>query len=835
MNRLLTPGRIAGAYATIGGAYVIATDLMVAISLRRLDREWLAETSTDLLFIVVSAVLFYRLIKVLVGRYEAAEAALRVSEERWNFALQSAGDGVWDWDATTGKSYYSPRWKEMLGYSHADIGDSYEDWTKLIHPDDLDHVLDRMRLHLSGATEAYECDHRVRTKTGDYKWVASHGRVISRTADDRALRAVGTQRDITERKAAEARMREALEFNQTVLRSVPVGILTYLSSGEVITANPAALKFLGAEQDAVMAQNFRKIASWEKFGLLELADRALREERAVTRRGSYVSMFGRENWSELTFVPFWFEGAQRLLLIAQDLTEEQKVTEELKLLRAALNAAPTGWVVTDVHGVIEWVNPGFTKLTGYSLEEALGQSPKMLNSGQHPRAFYTNLWETVLRGEIWEGELCNRRKDGTLYYERMTIAPVRDHVGAIAHFVAMKQDITGQHELQQQLNRSQRLESIGLLASGIAHDLNNMLAPIMLSVGLIGSRHKDQPTRELLDMMQAAAQRGASVVQQVLTFARGVDGERSELDLRPLLKELAQLVRETFPREIRLTVDVPATPLCVDGDVTQLHQVLLNLAVNARDAMPEGGALRLTAASVHLDENAARLAPAGHPGDFVKLGVADTGSGIPPEIVEHIFEPFFTTKPRGKGTGLGLSTVYGIVRSHGGFVAVESTVGRGTVFSVLLPQRTPVPVPAKPVPAQRTLKGGGRSVLVVDDEASIRLATTEVLKGHGFNVVKAEDGFEALRRVRESPEGFSLVIVDLMMPGMNGYKLIPQLRLIAPRLPIIVASGMMGDATAGESRAALADCGVRIVLEKPFTEAALLAAMEAELAGEAEG
>jgi signal transduction histidine kinase/ActR/RegA family two-component response regulator len=464
------------------------------------------------------------------------------------------------------------------------------------------------------------------------------------------------------------------------------------------------------------------------------------------------------------------------------------------------------------------------------LTEVIGQNPNILKSGQHPPAFYADLWQTVTSGRTWEGELCNRRKDRTTYYERMTIAPVRDSGGVIAHFVAMMEDITGQHELEQQLNRSQRLESIGLLASGIAHDLNNMLAPILLSVGLIGSRHQDRETRELLDMMQTAAQRGAGVVQQVLTFARGVEGARTELDVSPLLKELAQLARETFPREIRVAVEVPKLPLLVEGDVTQLHQVLLNLAVNARDAMHDGGVLRLKAESVALDATAARLAPAGKAGDYVKLSVADTGTGIPSEIVDHIFEPFFTTKPRGKGTGLGLSTVFGIVRSHGGFVTVESTLGQGTVFSVLLPRRSAPPTPeTKSVAATPAVNGAGRCVLIVDDEASIRLATAEVLKRHGYTVAKAEDGFEALRRLRENPEGFALALVDLMMPGMSGYKLIPELRRLAPRLPVVVVSGMTGDGQAGENRSVLLAAGVRTILDKPFNEAALLEALDVEL------
>jgi PAS domain S-box-containing protein len=825
--RLPIATRITGAFTALIAAWAVVGNGVLVRFFANPEQRGLRAA----LLVALLALLLHVAIRRLVARFEAADAALRLSEERWNHALDGGGDGVWDWDGQTRKIFFSPRWKAMLGYEDHEIGDTLDEIETRVHPEDLDRMLAAMRRNLSGESEGFHCEHRLRKKDGSYVWVEVFGRVITRAADGRPLRAVGTQKDITDRRLAEARLRDAHNFNEAVLRAVPVGILTYRADGHVASANPAALRFVGADHVTVMAQNFRKMESWSKFGLTAMAEEALAKNTVVTRRGRYVTTFGRENWSDMTFAPFDYDGERRLLLIVQDTTDQHKATDQLELLRAALQAAPTGWVVTDAQGLIEWVNPGFTKLTGYPLEEAVGRPPSLLKSGKHPPAFYANLWQTVRRGEIWEGELCNRRKDGSLYYERMTIAPVRDAAGAIAHYVAMKEDITGQHDLEQQLNRSQRLESIGLIASGIAHDLNNMLAPIMLSVGMIGTRHKDRETRELLDMMQAAAQRGASVVQQVLTFARGVDGERTELDVRPLLKELAQLARETFPREIRVVVDVPAKPLLAVGDVTQLHQVLLNLAVNARDAMPDGGVLRLRAEGVTLDESAARLAPGGKAGDYVKLRVADTGSGIPPEIVERIFEPFFTTKPRGKGTGLGLSTVYGIVRSHGGFVTVTSQVGEGTEFSVLLPRSAVASAPAiPPAAAPAAIAGNGRAVLIVDDEDGVRYATGEVLKRHGFVVEKCSDGFEALRRLRGNPEQFSVAIVDLMMPGMSGYKLIPEMRRLAPDLAIIVASGMTGDSAAGETRAALTACGVRVLLDKPFAEAALLAALESELA-----
>ena len=508
VKRFLTPNRIIATYVVLGTTYVLAGS--AAIFWNEPSQSWMFDSLKDLSFVGASAFVLQTMIRRLVARYEVAEAALRASDERWNAALEGAGDGVWDWNCETGETFYSPRWKAILGYAENEVGATYEEWKKRIHPDDLNQVVEQMRLHFSGQTEVYHCEHRLRAKDGSYKWVVSRGRVVKRAPDGTALRAVGTQNDISERKAIEMRMVDALNFTQAVLRAVPVGILTYRADGQVASANPAAVKFVGADYATVMSQNFRKLKTWAQFGLVEMADQVLEKGTVVTRRGRYVTSAGRENWSEMTFASFDFGGERRLLLIVQDITEHQRTSQQLELLHAALRAAPSGWVVTDAQGVIEWVNPGFTKLTGYSWEEAVGQRPNVLKSGQHRPDFYAKLWETVRGGQIWQGELCNRRKDGSLYYEHMTIAPVRDASGVISHFVAMKEDITGQHELEQQLNRSQRLESIGLIASGIAHDLNNVLAPILLSVGLISSRYKDRETHDLLDMMQSAAQRGAS-------------------------------------------------------------------------------------------------------------------------------------------------------------------------------------------------------------------------------------------------------------------------------------------------------------------------------------
>jgi signal transduction histidine kinase len=295
------------------------------------------------------------------------------------------------------------------------------------------------------------------------------------------------------------------------------------------------------------------------------------------------------------------------------------------------------------------------------------------------------MWQTVLSGAVWQGALTNKRKDGSLYDEEMTITPVRSESGEISHFVAIKQDISERKKLEQQFLRAQRMQSIGLLAGGVAHDLNNVLAPVLMALPLLRNHLEPDQREHILQTLEKSVQRGANIVQQVLTYARGVDVQRTRVQLRHLIREIAKIAEETFPRNIQIHSSTTGDLWAFQGDPTQIHQVLLNLAVNARDAMPQGGELSFTARNVELHERLQFLDFEIPPGRYICVSVTDTGTGIASEFLERMFEPFFTTKPTGKGTDLGLSTVLGIVKSHGGLVEVETRVGSGSKFSVYLP------------------------------------------------------------------------------------------------------------------------------------------------------
>lgn len=830
LSRISSPIKLTAWYALFGTVWIIGSDWLVHWLREEGDFVWQIDTFKGLLFIAATSGLLYLLTSRLVRRHVAAEEAARENQLRWQFALESAGDGLWDWDAKTNHVYFSKQWKAMLGFAEDELSDNLAEWEDRVHPDDRAHVQCQLALHWKGEVPYYVAEHRVRMKNGDYKWILDRGQIVSRAPDGQPLRMLGTHKDISEQKSAEARVADALAFVRTVLHHSPAGIIVYGPDGQTVMANETVARIVGTDVASLLKQNFRKIESWRRYGLLDAAERALASGREVVHSGEYVSSFGCSLWLEERFMSFQYAGARHLMLLVTDQSEQQRTLGHLHLMNTAVRAAPGGWVVTDAEGKIQWVNPGFTALTGYAAGEMIGQEMRLLRSGIQDAAFYAQMWQTIKRGEVWSGEIVNRRKNGTLYHEFMTIAPVRGSDGAITQFVAMKQDITERKGLELQLARAQRLESIGLLASGIAHDLNNIFAPISLSLEMLKLKYPAADGQKMLELIETSVHRGAGIVKQVLTFARGIESERVPLQPKYLVKELGQILHETMPRNIEIETRLAEGLPAIVGDATQLHQVLLNLAINARDAMPDGGQLTLRAENTLVDAARAARNPPLKPGPYVAFTVADTGSGMPPEVLEHMFEPFYTTKPRGKGTGLGLSTVYGIVRSHGGAVEVSTKLGVGSGFTVLLPVAGQVESrPDSRSPLPEPLQGAGRRVLVVDDEEPIRLITMHALMRHGFVAEVAIDGYEAKEIFLLDPTRFALVITDLMMPRMNGLELVRQIRPLAPALPIIVSSGLSEEKGEEAADISLSGLGVRTILRKPYAEAELLAALRQEL------
>lgn len=385
-------------------------------------------------------------------------------------------------------------------------------------------------------------------------------------------------------------------------------------------------------------------------------------------------------------------------------------------------------------------------------------------------------------------------------------------------FTVIIRDITEKKRLESQFLRAQRMESIGTLAGGLAHDLNNILSPILTATELLQMRTNEEGNLRLLELIQTNALRGSEMIRQVLSFARGVEGDYTILQPSHLIKEIVRILTDTFPKNIEIRFSLSPGLWPVSGDATQLHQVLMNLCVNARDAMPEGGKLRIEAENVEIDEHYARMNVEAKPGRYVRLLVQDSGMGIPREILDKIFDPFFTTKKQGQGTGLGLSTAAGIVRSHGGFVNVYSEVDRGTHFTIYLPaSQSPQPAPP-PLLRPDLPRGNGECILVVDDEASIREVARETLTTFGYTVMTAHDGTDALAQFAAHAEQIQLVLTDMMMPYMDGPATIRALRKLSPSLRIIVTSGLKTTPRQAET----SSLEIQAFLPKPYTAETLL-------------
>ncbi len=429
----------------------------------------------------------------------------------------------------------------------------------------------------------------------------------------------------------------------------------------------------------------------------------------------------------------------------------------------------------------------------------------------------------------WNFECRIRRTDGEVRWIWAAGGHELDAGGRAVRMSGIVQDITERKKLEQQFLRAQRMESIGTLAGGIAHDLNNVLSPILLSLELLKMKFTDPDSQELLSIIGKSASAGADMVRQVLSFARGVEGRRLEIQVQHIIQDLEKLANETFLKHIEVRTIVPHGLWTVMGDPTQLHQVLLNLCVNARDAMPHGGTLTLSAENIALDAQYAGLNAEARPGPYVFLQVEDSGTGMTPEIMEKIFDPFFTTKEVGKGTGLGLSTSLAIIKSHGGFIRTYSEPGKGATFKVYLPAQTE-PSPATAVAQEAEMpRGKGELILVVDDEPAVREVTQLTLEAFGYRVLTAADGVEAVAIYARRGAEIALVLTDMMMPVMDGLATIQVLRKMNPAVRIIGASGLMANGHLAKA----ADLGVRHFLPKPYTAETLLRVLKKVLSAEA--
>ena len=592
------------------------------------------------------------------------------------------------------------------------------------------------------------------------------------------------------------------------------GFILLNASGMVLEVNDAYCGMVGVDREVLVGRSIVDLDEGEsQEPFLETLARCGEEGRVSSRRRHRVPEGGTV---DLLVDATAVETREGILysLFCRDITEQLEREALMRLQTSALASAANVVVITDTDGVILWVNRAFTRVTGYTLEEAAGEKPgDLLQSGMQDPSFYKDLWARISRGEVWNGEIQNRSKDGNLFTEDMTITPLFDASGAITHYIAIKQDITEQKRLERMLQRVQRLESIGTLASGVAHDLNNVLSPVIMSADLLAMKLKDPEQLELVSMMKEGVMRGAEVIRQLLSFARGSEAARGPVEVESLLKEICKVMRETFPKNIDIQMQFKQRLPEVSGDPNQLHQVFTNLMINARDAMPEGGILTVEAAPCTVSDAWARAHPPAHAGDYVRVRVRDTGTGMSDAVRERIFDPFFSTKAAGKGTGLGLSTSLGILHSHEGFLEIKSVEGEGSVFDAYVPAAVAENATSIPEPKKMPPTGNSERILVVDDEEAVRFMLNGTLSALRYRVELVEDGLAALRRLEEDGEGYDLIVLDMMMPRMDGAAFLEKARDRLDPPPVLVISGMVERDQLEATGLDLSTC----FLAKPFT------------------
>jgi len=725
--------------------------------------------------------------------------------------------GAWEIDGATGSVTWSSEVRKILEVS-PDFEPNLESALAFYTPESRARARSAVERCFEYGT-SFDEELELVTPRGRTLWVRAIGEA-EKDAEGTIVRIHGAFHDVSQSMLAAAAVKLSEERFRLLAKATTDAVWDLDLIGDKLWWNDGIETLFGYARSEAARPGFRDARIHPE----DREDVRARIEAAVTdRRDSWDGEY-RFRRADGGYTPVMERGyilrgvhglPVRLIGGMADISERRRFAESVAQQSALMEAASDAIFHTDLEGrVLSW-NRAAEAIYGYGAAEAIGRSARELLYGDASQ--FDQALTRVQSERTWRGELRQRHKDGRGVTADVRLTLIFDARDRPTSVLAISTDVTDRKRLEAQMLRAQRMESVGTLASGIAHDLNNILSPIMMAVGALQAEVTSEEAREVLETLQSCSERGAALVRQVLLFARGVEGERLNVDPSRLLKDIQQIARETFPKNISIRVDYPRELWTVHGDPTQLHQVFMNLCVNARDAMPTGGSLKIALSNVRLDDVYAQMHIDARAGNYVLVSVSDTGHGIDPGIVEKIFEPFFTTKELGNGTGLGLATSATIVRSHAGFINVYSEVGQGTTFNVYLPAAEANPRSPSDRPPEHLPRGNGELILVADDEAAVRKVTESTLLSFGYRVLVAEDGAEALSTFARHQDEVALVLTDMMMPIVDGPTLIAALRRMAPRVRIVAASGLHSHVNPQRSRV-----GADEFLEKPYTASAML-------------
>ena len=724
-----------------------------------------------------------------ITKNRVAQARLRESEERFRQLVENSTDLICEGDSEVRFTYLSPNYQDVLGYEPGELlGRKIFD---LVHPDDFPAVLADLSQPNATATV-----YRFRHKDGQWRWFESIGKSYQRASGE--IRVVIFSRDITNRKLAEEELARERDLLHILMESVPHLIYFKDQQSRYTRINHAQVANLGVDhaQEAVGRTDF-------DFYPAELAQEFHADECRILQTGvALVDKMERqtgvdatERWLSSTKVPIIDKEGRinGIVGISRDVTERKRAEEAVRAseakYRTLIENLEQNIFLKDEQLRFVAVNRMFCRQVGLSEPEIIGKTDFDFYPAHLAEKYRADDRLVLVEGKRLEQEEQNF-SDGVLRTVRVIKTPVKDDQGKIAGVLGIFWDVTEQRALEAQLRQAQKMEAVGQLAGGVAHDFNNLLTVILGNVSLVqATLGAHDANSQLLGLTEKAALRAAELTSKLLGFSRQTTLRLESTDLTAALEETVALLRRTIDPRINLVINIAPEPWRVQADLGQINQVLMNLCLNARDAMPDGGRLTLEMTNVTLNPEAARLHLDARPGDFVRVRVRDTGEGIPADILSRIFEPFFTTKGPGKGTGLGLAMVFGIIKQHQGWIECSSQMGEGTCFDIYLPRYSGAAEgsPATALPAAP--RPGSETVLLVDDEAMIRNLGRMILQRYGYQVLLAEDGVDALNVYRSKHDEINLVVLDLTMPRLSGRDVLQKLVEIDPNVRVLLASG----------------------------------------------
>ena len=754
--------------------------------------------------------------------------ALQRADERLKLIARVTNDVFWDWDLESNAVWRSESASETFGYPAEELMSDPQFWVNRIHPEDRQHVNDGIHAAIHKGEKFWRDEYRFLCKNGLFVEVLDRGHVIY-NAEGKAVRMVGALTDISKQREMETKLADERNLLRALIDNLPDSIYMKDAAARKTLANKANVRNSGCKTEAEVLgkTDFDFFAPEVAAKLFEDDQLVLQKGQSlISREERLVNANGEVFWMLTTKVP-WRDTAGNIIgmigggrNITKQKEAEVKLMAERNLLRTVIDNLPDAIYAKDMVACKILANPADLKNLGCRTEaEALGKNDFKFFPKEVAEKFFEDDQLVLQNGQ----PVINREEkvvapDGKSLWLLTTKVPWRDADGHIIGLVGIGRDVTDKKNLEAQLLRAQRMESIGRLATGIAHDLNNILTPIMISTSLLREKMSDKEGLDILNTVEASAKRGADIIKQVMWFGRGLDGQRIPVHPQHLIKDTARIATETLNKSLQIEMKIAADVWPIPGDPPQLHQVLLNLCVNANEAMPAGGKLTITARNFTADENFAGSHLEARPGHYVVLEVADTGSGIPREIRDRIFEPFFTTKEIGKGTGLGLSTVLSIVKSHNGFILLETEPGKGSSFQIYFPAQAVSQTDKLEDRPVNFPRGQGETILVVDDEKSVRETAQAMLETFGYKVLLADDGAQALAIYSENQADIAVVLTDIVMPVMNGEATIRALRHFNPKVKIIASSGLKSE----PDNEAIRGLGVSHFIGKPFTAGAIL-------------